>query len=171
MGISEDLVQIKSEADALLAFANQKTGAGDTRLGDAVKTLADGFGAGGGGGVQFTEVSSVPAGRSFSINTDYDRVIIALRMENSTSYRGGIGYNGQVKNVGLVDWFVGSDGISLIYIDNVNLFGITVCIKAKSETTPSANSKFVLTERAKSIQPHWTPSASCTGGYYTIPLS
>ena len=57
MGLSENLVeananisQIKSEADALINFANAKTGAGDTNLGDAVKTLVDGFGQGGGSG-------------------------------------------------------------------------------------------------------------------------
>lgn len=48
MGLSENLVQIKSETDALIDFANAKTGAEDTTLGDAVKTLVDGFGHGGG---------------------------------------------------------------------------------------------------------------------------
>ena len=47
MGLTEKLIQIKSETDALLEYANQATNAGDTKLGDAIRTLADGFGKGG----------------------------------------------------------------------------------------------------------------------------
>lgn len=49
MALIQKLNDIKSQTDALLTYANETTGAGDTRLGDAVKTLADGFGSGGGG--------------------------------------------------------------------------------------------------------------------------
>ncbi len=43
----EDLRSLAAEQDALIAYANGVTGAGDTRLGDAIKTLADGYGQGG----------------------------------------------------------------------------------------------------------------------------
>lgn len=49
MGLSEKLTEIKSEITSLLAFANDTTKVSDTRLGDAIRTLADGFGQGGGG--------------------------------------------------------------------------------------------------------------------------
>ncbi|MDO4490739.1 MAG: leucine-rich repeat domain-containing protein [Lachnospiraceae bacterium] len=48
MGLTEKLTNIKTEAEALLAFANSKTGASDTSLGDAVARLAGGYGQGGG---------------------------------------------------------------------------------------------------------------------------
>lgn len=48
--LTDILTDAKSEQDALLAYANGVTGAEDVRLGDAVKTLADGYGQGGGGG-------------------------------------------------------------------------------------------------------------------------
>lgn len=40
---------LSSKIQALINYANETTGAGDTRLGDAVKTLCDGYGGGGGG--------------------------------------------------------------------------------------------------------------------------
>lgn len=46
MALSEKLVEIKSETDALIAYANNTTGEADTRLGDAVQTLVEGFGGG-----------------------------------------------------------------------------------------------------------------------------
>lgn len=49
MGLTEKLTEIKSETDALLNFANETTGQSDSRLGDAVLTLASGFGTGSGG--------------------------------------------------------------------------------------------------------------------------
>lgn len=44
--ITEKLTESKNAFEALLTFANAKTGKADTNLGDAVKTLADGYGAG-----------------------------------------------------------------------------------------------------------------------------
>lgn len=40
---------LSSKIQALINYANETTRAGDTRLGDAVKTLCDGYGGGGGG--------------------------------------------------------------------------------------------------------------------------
>lgn len=44
--IGANAEEIGAEVDALLAFANETTGAGDTRLGDALRTLAEGYGEG-----------------------------------------------------------------------------------------------------------------------------
>lgn len=52
MGLAEKLTEIKSETNALLGFANETTGEEDTRLGDAVKRLADGYGGGGSHGME-----------------------------------------------------------------------------------------------------------------------
>lgn len=48
MSLTEKMTTIESETTALLSYANGVTGSSDTRLGDAVKTLADGYGKGGG---------------------------------------------------------------------------------------------------------------------------
>lgn len=47
MGLTENLIEIKSQTEALLEYANGVTGVNDVRLGDAVKTLCDGYGTGG----------------------------------------------------------------------------------------------------------------------------
>lgn len=49
MSLLDKLSQAKSTLDNLLAFANNKTGKGDTSIGDAIKTLVDGYGGGSGG--------------------------------------------------------------------------------------------------------------------------
>lgn len=59
MELDEKLVEIKSEADALISFANKTTGNDDERLGEAVRTLASGFGGGGGSWKHFQLLSSV----------------------------------------------------------------------------------------------------------------
>lgn len=46
MAIKPVLEDTKSRLDALLTYANGVTGAADTNIGDAVKTLADGYGHG-----------------------------------------------------------------------------------------------------------------------------
>lgn len=59
MGLSEKMVEvsnnlneIESQNNALLLFANQTTGESDTRLGEAVRRLASGYGGGGTEGVE-----------------------------------------------------------------------------------------------------------------------
>lgn len=49
MSLLDKLSQAKTTLDNLLAFANNKTGKGDTSIGDAIKTLVDGYGGGSGG--------------------------------------------------------------------------------------------------------------------------
>lgn len=50
MAIKQTLEDSKSRLDALLTYANGVTGAEDTNIGDAIKTLCDGYGRGGSGG-------------------------------------------------------------------------------------------------------------------------
>lgn len=45
--LTEKMNEIEAQRSALLAYANETTGVGDTRLGDAVRTLVDGYGQGG----------------------------------------------------------------------------------------------------------------------------
>lgn len=172
MGLTEKMAEIKSEAESLLEYANGVTGAGDVRLGDAIKTLADGFGAGGdGGGAEFTEVTSIPDGRSFSIPCDYGKCVIVLMMTSSTNLYGGIGYNGTVKNVAQGQWTNDGTGFGIIYIDNVNLRIATMGMYSASESS-RRNGEAVLSERVRNIQPHWINSQTLVaGGYYVIPLS
>lgn len=47
MALIDKLENIQSQTEALLDYANGVTGGADERLGDAVKTLAEGFGGGG----------------------------------------------------------------------------------------------------------------------------
>lgn len=47
--IHEKLTASKNGLDALLAYANGVTGGADANIGDAIRTLADGYGQGGGG--------------------------------------------------------------------------------------------------------------------------
>lgn len=46
MATIDKLTDIRDQTSALLAYANGITGAADTRLGDAVRTLGDGYGGG-----------------------------------------------------------------------------------------------------------------------------
>lgn len=49
MGLTENLVEIKSEIESLIAFANEKTGESEATIGDAILRLVDGYGQGSGG--------------------------------------------------------------------------------------------------------------------------
>lgn len=68
MGIKEIIDDSKSRLDALLTYANGVTGADDSNIGDAVKTLADGFG--GGGGAKVCEVIIQPT-TNLGMTSDY----------------------------------------------------------------------------------------------------
>lgn len=59
MSLTSTLQDTKNRLTAMLAFANNKTGADDSNIGDAIKTLCDGYGSGG-GGVRKVIVDIVP---------------------------------------------------------------------------------------------------------------
>lgn len=64
----------KEQIDALLSFANDTTKAGDVELGEAIRTLCDGFGQGGGLDKVFDESITY----NLSANTDFDTKILTL---------------------------------------------------------------------------------------------
>lgn len=125
----------------------------------------------GGGGAFFTEVTTVPSGRSFSIPTDYDRCIILLNLvPDGAPIAAGcaIGYNRAVKNVaGQTAWLTTADqGMTMICVDNIinklYQFGYDTALRQGRTTT---------TERVRSIEPHWlNMSYTVNGGYWTIPI-
>lgn len=61
---------LSSKIQALINYANETTGAGDTRLGDAVKTLCDGYG-GGGGNEGYQEVEYLESNGSQFITLNF----------------------------------------------------------------------------------------------------
>lgn len=60
MSIKSVLTDVKARLDGLLSFANETTGAGDVSLGDAVLTLANGYGGGGSDHLTFVREYIVP---------------------------------------------------------------------------------------------------------------
>ncbi len=52
MSIVSELTESKSKLDALLTYANGVTGAADANIGDAIRTLANGYGGGSGDGIR-----------------------------------------------------------------------------------------------------------------------
>lgn len=64
MGLTEKLTDVKSQTDALIEYANETTGQADVRLGDAIQSLVDGFGQGGGYGRVVAELD-------FDISEDF----------------------------------------------------------------------------------------------------
>lgn len=48
MGLVENLTSIKSQITSLITYANTTTGKSDTTIGDAIDSLVDGYGGGGG---------------------------------------------------------------------------------------------------------------------------
>ena len=72
MAIKQVIDDSKARLDALLAYANGVTGASDVSIGDAVKTLSDGYGQGGANEIknQFFSVRSMEI-----VYEDGDRIV------------------------------------------------------------------------------------------------
>lgn len=167
MATIDKLIDIRDQTTALLTYANGITGAADTRLGDAVKTLADGYSA---SNMFFTPVSEIPVGRSFSIPCDYTKCIIIFYMVSAANIRCGFGYNGKIVNAGNIQWTTGDGGYSQILVDNNNFIISSTGFFDKSASAPSS-SLYKPTERTLDIQPHWVNAAtSVSGGYWTLIL-
>lgn len=62
-------MSIKSKIQSLISAANNATGESDTTLTDAVQTLVDGYGQGGGGGSLPSVISKIDGG-SFTLASD-----------------------------------------------------------------------------------------------------
>lgn len=78
MAIKDTLQDSKNRLDSLLDYANGVTGKEDTSLGDAVKTLCDGYGQGDGGSREVFHATFTPEARVY---TSADNVIVG-RMSN-----------------------------------------------------------------------------------------
>lgn len=82
--------RINAKADeltALLTYANGVTGAGDATLGDAVKTLVDGYGQGGGmAGYQYDEDCKVMALQNYIKSIDGHIVPLAITMDRDNDF-------------------------------------------------------------------------------------
>lgn len=81
---------LSDEIRALTAFANETTGKGDTLLGDAVKTLCDGYGKGGGGGEDEDEAMPLISEKTVSASSyaTYDTLTSFLTAYSSEIVRG-----------------------------------------------------------------------------------
>ena len=76
-------MSIYSKLSSLLTAANNKTGESDTTLTDAVQTLIDGYGQGGGGGYSLEEVGGVTFENNKTVSPisgDVDITVYATRM-------------------------------------------------------------------------------------------
>lgn len=68
MSITEKLTASKNALASLLTFANAKTGKADPDIGEAIRTLVDGYGGGGGGDSKIIRGTIVP---QTSTGTEY----------------------------------------------------------------------------------------------------
>lgn len=88
---AQNMAEIKSEVDALLSFANETTGAEDVRLGDAVMTLASGFGSGGSSGGTWTEVANLTVSEKtnsvtlFNVSSQINQLSVYIYLPNVDS--------------------------------------------------------------------------------------
>lgn len=67
-----DYTQLNTDLTNLLAFANSKTGKSDINVGEAIKSLADGYGSGGGGGSKAEKVGEFSWNVNVSSDTAFD---------------------------------------------------------------------------------------------------
>lgn len=70
MGLSEKLVEINNKTVSMLNVANNKTGANDTSLSNAIQTLIDGFGTSDDGGALPSGIEAIDFG-DISIASDF----------------------------------------------------------------------------------------------------
>ena len=93
----QDRIDAKaSEIELLTAYANGVTGQDDSNIGDAIKTLCDGFGGGGGVlTIEYTPVIDVRAASNVYINHGLAKVpsvIIAVTDDELDDYTGATSY-------------------------------------------------------------------------------
>lgn len=156
----EDLRSLAAEQDALIAYANGVTGATDSRLGDAIRTLADGYGQGGGGvaekGFEFEFTTDVALTANAASATLYDAVVpgipafdasrwfllVVKRIDEDPGYK----YNTGKVLVGRASaatlnaeggTMLASDGSSFVYGSSKD-YGINVKITSAGKVTVTA---------------------------------
>ena len=85
--VAERWMAEKTALDALLTYANDATSAGDTDIGEAIRTLVDGYGKGGGDIFPFTKVD-VPIHEfaSYSQLTNFASDFITTYVPSNDAY-------------------------------------------------------------------------------------
>ena len=85
MSIKETLTESKNKLDALLDFANNTTGNSDTNIGDAIKTLCDGYEQGG-EEVESGTITIEKTSRGLTLPTTKQHEIYILSVENPKEF-------------------------------------------------------------------------------------
>lgn len=160
MGLSEKMSQIKSETDALIDFANAKTGAEDTTLGDAVKTLVDGFGQGGGSGSDDWELIDVKE-KTINLSRDTTFDTITPSTSNQTVYT--------QKNGAIVFDF--NNPIDLYENDVMFLKSVECIMSYKSQNPPiphQVRQRSISVSQISHFDIHYGESSSASNAYFPL---
>lgn len=99
------MATLTNQIEALIAYANETTGKSDTHLGDAVKSLADGYGQGGGGGIkvlnkQITLSSTATKITIDDVPEDVISITISADYEGNCSY--GFAYTNDIEQTATI---------------------------------------------------------------------
>lgn len=103
--VAERWMAEKTALDALLTYANEATQAGDTDIGEAIRTLVDGYGKGGGGNPKVFVTDFTPTGAS-----DYGRTY-------------PITHNLGTTDVTVVAWLKDTNGITASSSSSYHMLG------------------------------------------------
>lgn len=86
MSVKTRIQDVTDSINRLIDYANGTTGASDTRIGDAIKTLANGYG---GGGVQvYTDTVTPNNTSSFEIPTPFEPYFFMAKAKNDADLIG-----------------------------------------------------------------------------------
>lgn len=156
-GVTEDLAD---GIEAMTTYSNEVTGASDTTLSEAVATLANGYGQGGGLLSVIDTITATENTRSLNIDyteySAYDIVIVAQDIEltssdwlyynlNTTEHSGGSYNNGsRVKHTGVAVWKLPLGGSSR------NIVGV-VSNMTFTETSNNINNVIIYTYTATKL--------------------
>ena len=174
MGLSENLTEIKSKADAMIAYANDVTGGSDATLGDAIKTLADGYGQGGGSGLECFAEYEFEVDQDYMVGTGGSLVVdISLTDEEVDKYWSSAGCIGCIQ-IELVE----KSGASEItnYCQKENILFSTYCNDVANPTNPylgcmsytSINDGAIQYIRHGEANGVWSVIANKAGKYFRL---
>ena len=86
MSLASVLQDTKARLDALLVYANETTGQSDVSIGDAIRTLTDGFGGGGSSWIDEYKVATVVVDTDYgNLNVFYPEVVEAILKDGTTT--------------------------------------------------------------------------------------
>lgn len=111
--LNENLVEIKSQTDALLAYANSQTGKDDPDLGEAIRSLVEGMGSGGSG-----ETWELVDSLEWSMNVARDTMF--NQITPSTSYQNVVNAQNNIKNI-VLDEPIDQDEYDIVILTSAYL--------------------------------------------------